>query len=119
MLTGSAQTVGKAIVDEERIRTLSFTGGVAAGREIYSRASHKLKRVALELGSKNPLIVMDDADIDLALEGILFGAFGTAGQRCTATSRVLVHEKVCYDVMDHRPKNTGPPRGNPMDLLWT
>ena len=116
MVTGSAQTVGQAIVEEERIRTLSFTGGVAAGREIYSRASKKLKRVALELGSKNPLIVMDDADVDLALEGILFGAFGTAGQRCTATSRLLVHEKVYPQVMDRLVRRTRALKvGDPLD----
>jgi aldehyde dehydrogenase (NAD+) len=116
MVTGPAQTVGQAIVEEERIRALSFTGGVETGREIYSRASRKLKRVALELGSKNPLIVMDDADIDLALEGILFGAFGTAGQRCTATSRVLVHEKVYEKVMDRLVRRTRSLKvGDPLD----
>jgi aldehyde dehydrogenase (NAD+) len=116
MVTGSAQTVGQAIVEEPRLRVLSFTGGVAAGRDVYSRAAKKLKRVALELGSKNPLIVMDDADIDLALEGILFGAFGTAGQRCTATSRVLVHEKVYKEVMDRLVRRTRSLKvGNPLD----
>jgi len=116
MVTGSAQTVGQAIVEEKRIRTLSFTGGVVAGREIYSRAAKKLKRVALELGSKNPLIVMDDADIDLALEGILFGAFGTAGQRCTATSRVLLHEKVYGEVIDRLVRRTRSLKvGNPLN----
>jgi aldehyde dehydrogenase (NAD+) len=106
MVTGSAQRVGRAIVEEKRIRTISFTGGVEAGREIYSNAAKKLKRVALELGSKNPLIVMADADIGLAIEGILFGAFGTSGQRCTATSRVLVHEKVYPEVMDQLVRKT-------------
>lgn len=116
MVTGAAQTVGQAIVEGERIRAVSFTGGVEAGREIYSRASKKLKRVALELGSKNPLIVMDDADIALALEGILFGAFGTSGQRCTATSRVLVHEKVYAEVMDELVRRTRGLRvGDPLD----
>ena len=121
MVTGSAQTVGRAIVEEERIRAVSFTGGVEAGREIYSRAAQKLKRVALELGSKNPLIVMEDADIGLAVEGILFGAFGTSGQRCTATSRVLVHEKVYAEVMDHllrrtRAINVGDPLNPSVDM---
>jgi aldehyde dehydrogenase (NAD+) len=116
MVTGAAQTVGQAIVEEERIRVLSFTGGVAAGRDVYSRAAKKLKRVALELGSKNPLIVTEDADIDLALEGILFGAFGTAGQRCTATSRVLVHEKVYKEVMDRLVRRTRSLKvGDPLD----
>jgi aldehyde dehydrogenase (NAD+) len=116
MVTGSAQTVGRTIVEEERIRAVSFTGGVEAGREIYSRAAQRLKRVALELGSKNPLLVMEDADIGLAVEGILFGAFGTAGQRCTATSRVLVHEKVYAQVMDQLVRRTkGLKLGDPSD----
>ncbi len=96
LVTGSGEEVGKPIVEDPRIKAVSFTGGVSAGREVYSRASGGLKRVGLELGSKNPLIIMDDANIDLAIEGILFGAFGTAGQRCTATSRVIIHER-CYD----------------------
>jgi alpha-ketoglutaric semialdehyde dehydrogenase len=116
LVTGAAQTVGQAIVEEKRIRAVSFTGGVEAGREIYSRAAQKLKRVALELGSKNPLIVMEDADVGLAVEGILFGAFGTSGQRCTATSRVLVHEKVYAEVMDQLVRRTRGLRvGDPLD----
>ena len=116
LVTGSAQTVGRAIVEEGRIRAVSFTGGVEAGREVYSKAAQKLKRVALELGSKNPLLVMEDADVGLALEGILFGAFGTSGQRCTATSRVLVHEKVYTAVMDELVRRTRALKvGNPLD----
>jgi aldehyde dehydrogenase (NAD+) len=96
MVAGPAETVGRAIVEHPRVGAISFTGGLAAGRDVYVRAAGLLKRVGLELGSKNPMIVMDDADLDLALEGILFGAFGTAGQRCTATSRLILHERV-YD----------------------
>jgi len=99
MVTGPAHTVGRAIVDHPKIKAVSFTGGVEAGREIYSRASKLLKRVGLELGSKNPQIIMDDANLDLAIEGALFGAFGTAGQRCTATSRLIVHESVYEQIM--------------------
>ncbi len=116
LVTGSGQEVGKAIVENPRIKALSFTGGVAAGREVYAAASRGLKRVALELGSKNPLIVMDDADIDLAVEGILFGAFGTAGQRCTATSRVIIHERVYDETLRKLLKRTEALRvGLPLD----
>jgi alpha-ketoglutaric semialdehyde dehydrogenase len=94
LVTGSGGVVGHALVDDPRVRTVSFTGGVDAGRDVYVRGARGLKMVHLELGGKNPVILMDDADLPLALEGVLFGAFGTAGQRCTATSRLIVHEKV-------------------------
>ncbi|HEV2449717.1 MAG TPA: aldehyde dehydrogenase family protein, partial [Thermoplasmata archaeon] len=95
-VTGSGGVVGNALIDDPRVRAVSFTGGVDTGREVYVRGAKELKSVHLELGGKNPQIVMEDANLDLALDGVLFGAFGTAGQRCTATSRLLLHEKV-YD----------------------
>jgi len=95
-VTGSGGVVGNALIEDPRVRTVSFTGGVETGREVYVRGAKGLKMVHLELGGKNPVIVMDDADLDLALDGVLFGAFGTAGQRCTATSRLIVQAKV-YD----------------------
>lgn len=94
LVTGSGATVGNALVGDPRIRTISFTGGVETGRDVYVRGAQGLKMVHLELGGKNPVIVMDDADLKLALDGVLFGAFGTAGQRCTATSRLILHERV-------------------------
>ncbi|MBP1717989.1 MAG: Aldehyde dehydrogenase [Deltaproteobacteria bacterium] len=100
MVTGTAEEVGDAIVRHPKIRSISFTGGLAAGKDIYARAASMLKRVGLELGGKNPQIIMDDADIDLAVEGAIFGAFGTSGQRCTATSRLLVHERVYKEVKE-------------------
>lgn len=96
LVVGPGDKVGDALVGDERIRGVSFTGGVESGRRVYQRAASRLIACGLELGGKNPVIVMDDANEDLALEGILFGAFGTAGQRCTATSRLLLHAKV-YD----------------------
>ena len=99
MVTGSGGEVGVELVENLAVRSISFTGGVPAGTDVYTRAAKLLKKVGLELGGKNPQIVMDDADLDLAAEGVLFGAFGTAGQRCTATSRLLVHEKVYADFM--------------------
>jgi alpha-ketoglutaric semialdehyde dehydrogenase len=95
-VTGSGGVVGNALVDDPRVRTVSFTGGVDTGRDVYVRGARGLKMVHLELGGKNPVILMDDADLRLALDGVLFGAFGTAGQRCTATSRLIVHSRV-YD----------------------
>jgi acyl-CoA reductase-like NAD-dependent aldehyde dehydrogenase len=99
LVTGPADAVGREIVRHPGIKAVSFTGGISAGRDVYSKASNLLKRVGLELGGKNPQIVLDDANIDLAIEGVLFGAFGTAGQRCTATSRLIVHEKVFDEVV--------------------
>jgi acyl-CoA reductase-like NAD-dependent aldehyde dehydrogenase len=95
-VTGSGAIVGNALVGDPRVRAISFTGGVETGRDVYVRGAQQLKMVHLELGGKNPEIVLDDAELPLALEGVLFGAFGTSGQRCTATSRLLVHAKV-YD----------------------
>jgi len=116
LVTGTAEEVGDAIVRHPTIRSLSFTGGVAAGKDIYARASSMLKRVGLELGGKNPEIILDDADIDLAVEGAIFGAFGTSGQRCTATSRLLVHERVYQEVKEKLLRKTRSLRaGNPLD----
>ena len=95
-VTGAGGVVGNALVEDPRVKTVSFTGGVETGRDVYVRGARSLKMVHLELGGKNPVIVMEDANLPLALEGVLFGAFGTAGQRCTATSRLIVHEAV-YD----------------------
>ncbi|MEK6904060.1 MAG: aldehyde dehydrogenase family protein [Nanoarchaeota archaeon] len=92
LVTGSADNVGTPIVKHRKIDCISFTGSRSTGEFIAKEAG--LKKVGLELGGKNAIIVMDDADIDLAVEGILWGAFGTTGQRCTACSRVIVHRKI-------------------------
>ncbi len=94
LVHGGGGAVGTAIVEHPDIDLISFTGSSVVGREINSRAGAQLKRVSLELGGKNAQIVMDDADLDLALEGVLWGAFGTTGQRCTATSRLILHEAI-------------------------
>jgi alpha-ketoglutaric semialdehyde dehydrogenase len=93
-VTGSGGVVGNALLDDPRVRAISFTGGVETGREVYTKGAQNLKMVHLELGGKNPMIVMEDADLPLALEGVLFAAFGTSGQRCTATSRLILHESI-------------------------
>ncbi len=93
---GGGSDVGMAIVEHPDVDLISFTGSTGVGIKISEVASKTLKRVSLELGGKNAQIIMDDADLNLALDGVLWGAFGTTGQRCTATSRLLLHEKV-YD----------------------
>ena len=97
LVTGYGPEAGAPIVEDERVRMLSFTGSSVVGREIAARAGRSLKKVMLEMGGKNPMIVMHDANLDLALEGALWGAFGTTGQRCTATSRIIVHRDVADD----------------------
>lgn len=91
---GSGPTVGTAMVEHPDIRIISFTGSTATGSKVAELGGKHLKKISLEMGGKNAVIVMDDADLDLALEGILWSAFGTAGQRCTACSRVIVHKDV-------------------------
>lgn len=92
MVTGSGEDVGMNVVRHEKVRAISFTGHKDTGASILKEAG--LKRVGLEMGGKNGIIVMDDADLQLALDGVIWGGFGTTGQRCTAASRVIVHEKV-------------------------
>lgn len=94
LVMGEGKSVGGAIVHDRKIRAVSFTGSLATGKWILGEAGKDMKRVSLELGGKNPIIVMDDANLDLAIDGVLWGAFGTTGQRCTAASRVIVHEKI-------------------------
>ena len=91
---GSGSEVGTAMIEHPDIRVISFTGSTETGRHVAETGGRHLKKVSLEMGGKNAVIVMDDADIDLAVEGILWSAFGTAGQRCTACSRVIVHTDV-------------------------
>lgn len=91
---GSGSLVGDAMVHHDDIRVISFTGSNDTGRHIASECGRQLKKLSMEMGGKNAVIVMDDADLNLAAEGILWSAFGTSGQRCTACSRVIVHEDV-------------------------
>ena len=84
---------GEALVKHDDVRLISFTGSTDTGRIIAEQCARDNKIVSLEMGGKNAIIVMDDADIDNAVEGSLWGAFGTSGQRCTASSRLVVHKK--------------------------
>jgi acyl-CoA reductase-like NAD-dependent aldehyde dehydrogenase len=94
LVTGSGAEVGDAIVESPDVPVISFTGHSSTGKSIAERGAKRLKRISLELGGKNAVVVMRDADLDLATEGILWSAFGTTGQRCTACSRVIVEQPV-------------------------
>jgi aldehyde dehydrogenase (NAD+) len=94
MVYGNGAAIGERLVTHPDVPVISFTGSRATGGHVSEAGASQLKRIHLELGGKNAIIVMDDADLDLAVEGILWSAFGTSGQRCTAASRVIVHEKV-------------------------
>ena len=96
---GAGPTVGTAMVEHPDIRIISFTGSNATGSKVAELGGKLLKKVSLELGGKNAVIVMDDANLELAVEGILWSVFGTAGQRCTACSRVSVHKQVKEEVI--------------------
>ncbi|NOY05722.1 MAG: aldehyde dehydrogenase family protein [Chlorobi bacterium] len=94
LVHGGGSVVGNRIVEHPDIRLISFTGSSEVGKRISAGASETLKRVSLELGGKNAQIVMPDANMELALDGVLWGAFGTTGQRCTATSRLILHKDI-------------------------
>ncbi len=91
---GKGSIVGEAIIANPDVDLISFTGSTKVGKRINEVAGANLKRVSLELGGKNAQIVMDDANQELALEAVLWGAFGTTGQRCTATSRLILHKNI-------------------------
>ncbi|MBT8425799.1 MAG: aldehyde dehydrogenase family protein, partial [Silicimonas sp.] len=94
LVMGSGRSVGQRLVESKGINAISFTGSVPVGRGIAQAAVQNFTRVQLEMGSKNALAVMDDADLDLAVTVALGGAFGGTGQKCTASSRLVVHEDV-------------------------
>ncbi len=94
LVMGSAPDLGATLVKHPNVALISFTGSKATGGKVAVDAATHYKRVALEMGGKNAIIVMEDADLELAVEGILWSAFGTTGQRCTACSRLIVHASV-------------------------
>ena len=93
-LVHGGDDAGKAVVADPNIQLISFTGSSETGKIVAQHCAAQHKRVSLEMGGKNAVILMDDADLQLALDGVIWGAFGTTGQRCTATSRLLLHEKI-------------------------
>ena len=94
LVHGMGETVGAALVEHPRVPVISFTGSTETGSVVGQECGRRHKRLSLEMGGKNAQIVLDDADLELALEGVLWGAFGTTGQRCTATSRLIVQAGV-------------------------
>ncbi len=94
LVNGHGADAGSALVKHKDVRLISFTGSTKTGAAIAEQCARDNKIVSLEMGGKNAIIVMDDADIDNAVEGSLWGAFGTSGQRCTASSRLVVHKKI-------------------------
>ncbi|HEX6182892.1 MAG TPA: aldehyde dehydrogenase family protein [Pyrinomonadaceae bacterium] len=94
MVSGYGETAGAALVGHRDVRLISFTGSTEVGRIVASSCAERNAICSLEMGGKNVIMVREDADLDLAVEGAVWGAFGTSGQRCTASSRIVVHKKV-------------------------
>jgi len=100
LVTGPGGSVGNALVESPEVKGISFTGSTEIGTSIYTEGARRLKKVQCEMGGKNAVILLADADMDKALGGIMQGAFGSTGQRCTATSRVIVEDSVYGQFMD-------------------
>jgi aldehyde dehydrogenase (NAD+) len=116
LVNGYGEDSGAALVDHPDVRAISFTGSLEVGRAINEKCARSMKRCSLELGSKNALIVMPDADMDLAVESAAWGAFATSGQRCTATSRLIIHEDIRSEFTDRLVDRVGSMKvGNGLD----
>ena len=100
LVLGSGEALAAALVDDERIKAISFTGSSAVGRALYARAAQRLCKVQLEMGGKNAVIVLADADLEKAAESVASGAFGATGQRCTATSRAVVAKPLLREFVE-------------------
>ena len=115
-VVGSNEGVAERLVDDQRLPLVSFTGSCAVGKRVGGRVAGRFGRSILELGGNNAVVVMDDADLDMAVPAILFGAVGTAGQRCTSTRRVIVHRAVADELERRLVDAYGQVRiGNPLE----
>src|SRR6185369_5701665 len=94
LVMGRGSIVGEAMINDRRVDGISFTGSVATGHAIAAKAIKRMAKVQLEMGGKNPLVVLDDADLGVAVNCAVQGAFFSTGQRCTASSRLIVTEKI-------------------------
>jgi aldehyde dehydrogenase (NAD+) len=94
LVMGPGRVVGSALIDHPDVDAISFTGSVPVGRDLVARCAAAQKRVQAEMGGKNPMVVMDDADLDVAVAACVDSAFGSTGQRCTAASRLIVHRRI-------------------------
>jgi acyl-CoA reductase-like NAD-dependent aldehyde dehydrogenase len=99
-VTGPGASIGNSLVDDPRVRAVSFTGSTEVGKKIQARAAANLTRTQLELGGKNALIVMDDADVKMAVDAAMTAGFSNAGQWCTSTSRVLLQRRIAAPFLD-------------------
>ncbi len=116
LCVGDVDPVGETMIADRRLPLISATGSVRMGKRVGEVVGGRLGRSLLELGGNNALAIMDDANLELALRGVLFGAVGTAGQRCTSTRRVLLHESVADEFTERLTRAYGTiPIGNPMD----
>jgi len=100
IVTGSGRNVGEPLMRDKDVAVISFTGSTEIGRFVSEACATDFRGCHLEMGGKNCILILEDADIDLAVEGALWGAFGTTGQRCTASSRMIVHKDVIKDFTD-------------------
>jgi alpha-ketoglutaric semialdehyde dehydrogenase len=100
MVTGFGPEAGSPLVGHKDVRVVSFTGSTEVGREVAKSTAGSFKHVGLEMGGKNAILVMDDANLELAVDGAVWGGFGTSGQRCTAASRIVVHKEVYREFTD-------------------
>src|SRR5437773_8182345 len=99
LLVGSSSDVGDLLTRDRRIRGISFTGSSENGTHIYTACAARGVKAQCEMGGKNPVVVLEDADLDLAVDGIVSGAFGSTGQRCTATSRAVLQDSIADDLV--------------------
>jgi acyl-CoA reductase-like NAD-dependent aldehyde dehydrogenase len=100
LVSGGGSTVGATLAGSPHVPVVSFTGSTGVGRIISQACAPEFKHCSLEMGGKNIIIVMDDANLDLAVDGAVWGGFGTSGQRCTAASRVAVHKSLYKEFVD-------------------
>ena len=107
LVTGPGSSVGNTLVESPDVKGISFTGSTEIGTGIYTEGARSLKKVQCEMGGKNAVILLADADLDKALGGIVQAAFGSTGQRCTATSRVIVEEAIYEEFMEQLVERTG------------
>jgi aldehyde dehydrogenase (NAD+) len=106
IVAGYGPTAGEPLVIHPDVKVVSFTGSTEVGKHVSKLCAEQFKHLSLEMGGKNPMIVMDDADLDLVLAGAVWGAFGTSGQRCTATSRVIAHRKIAAELTERMQAET-------------
>ncbi|MCL4819339.1 MAG: aldehyde dehydrogenase family protein [Vicinamibacteria bacterium] len=116
MIQGQGRVIGEKMLNDPRMPLVSFTGSTSVGKRVAAQVAQRFGRTILELGGNNAIVVTEDANLDLATRAILFGAVGTAGQRCTSTRRIIVHKKVAAELTQRLVKAYGQVRiGDPLD----